>query len=306
MLASVAICTLNRAGSLRRTLESLSAMRVPDALEWEVLVVNNGCADRTDEIIDSFAPRLPIRRELEMRRGLSRARNRVIECARGDYIMWTDDDVAVEPGWLAAYLAAIRRWPSAAVFGGPIVPRLEEPSVQWVAACQDLLRSPYAFCDFGVLPVQLSMTEGRIPFGANFVVRAAEQRRFRYDPELGMAPGQERLGEETAVIGQILGSGATGYWIPNARLDHWIDHRRQTAAYIIRYFAAQGETRELFRKSVPAGPLWLGVPRRVLRRFLKDWIRYRFHRLFSPARVWITHLQNYGRSKGAFRYWWKR
>jgi hypothetical protein len=32
MLVTVAICTLNRAGSLRRTLDSLVAMHVPDDL----------------------------------------------------------------------------------------------------------------------------------------------------------------------------------------------------------------------------------------------------------------------------------
>jgi glycosyltransferase involved in cell wall biosynthesis len=42
MMITVAICTLNRAESLRRTLESLAAMRVPNGLGWEVVVVNNG------------------------------------------------------------------------------------------------------------------------------------------------------------------------------------------------------------------------------------------------------------------------
>ena len=169
-----------------------------------------------------------------------------------------------------------------------------------------MLLWPYGVCDFGSVPVHLSRGEGRIPFGANFVVRAAEQSTFRYDAKLGLAPGQQRLGEETAVICRILAAGGVGYWVPEARVEHCIGHRQQTPAHIARYFAAYGETMELSRKSDLPGPLMFGVPRWLWRQVAADWIRYRFHRLSSPAGVWMKHLQKYGRSKGAFRYWWSR
>jgi glycosyltransferase involved in cell wall biosynthesis len=306
MFVSIAICTLNRAESLRRTLDSLLAMHVPDDLAWEIVVINNGCSDHTDEVIASFAGRLPIRREVESHRGLSRARNRAIESARGEYILWTDDDVVVDPEWLAAYAAAFRRWPTAAIFGGPIVPKFETPIVEWVGPCKDLLRSPYAARDLGPAPILLSKKEGRIPFGANFAIRAAEQSRFRYDINLGLAPGRERLSEDTVVVERILAAGGIGYWVPDARVDHWIGHGRQTTGYVIRYFAALGETSEILRTSALVGPRWLGVPRWMWRQVVEHWIRYRVHRLFSPPPVWMMHLQNYGRAKGRVRYWWNR
>src|ERR1700676_2670539 len=71
---TVATCTLNRAESLRRTLTSLAGMTVPNDLIWEVVVVNNNCTDDTDTVIATFADRLPIRREIELRRGLAYAR----------------------------------------------------------------------------------------------------------------------------------------------------------------------------------------------------------------------------------------
>src|SRR5436305_13472240 len=93
MFVTIAICTFNRAASLRRTLDSLAAMRVPADLGWEVVVVNNSCTDTTDAVIDSFVGRLPIRREFEKSAGQSHARNRAIDVAIGEYIIWTDDDV---------------------------------------------------------------------------------------------------------------------------------------------------------------------------------------------------------------------
>src|ERR1700687_4230171 len=83
MLITVAICTLDRAESLRRTLDSLAAMGVPKDLDWEVVVVNNNCADHTDAVIEAFTDRLPLRREFEAQRGLSRARNHAVEAAGG-------------------------------------------------------------------------------------------------------------------------------------------------------------------------------------------------------------------------------
>jgi glycosyltransferase involved in cell wall biosynthesis len=302
MLVTVAICTLNRAESLRRTLESLAAMPVPDDLDWEVVVVNNNCTDHTDAVIEEFAERLPLRREFEPQRGLSRARNRAVDTAKGDYIVWTDDDVVVDPGWLAAYAEAFRRWSEAAVFGGRIIPRYETPVVKWVAESEALLVGPYAIRDFGDEPLPLSVAEGRDPYGANFALRAVEQRAFRYNPELGLGPVRRRLGDETDVIKRILQTGAVGYWVPDARVEHCISHDRQTVSYIARYFAGLGET-GAFLEGKPAAPLWFGVPRWVWRRVVEGWLRYRFHRLVSPAPVWVRHLQDYAVAWGTIRYW---
>ena len=306
MFVSIAICTLNRAESLRRNLDSLVAMRVPQDLQWEVVVVNNGCTDHTDEVIASYAARLPIRGEYEPQRGISRARNRAVDAAKGEYIVWTDDDTVVDPDWLAAYAEAFRRWPKSAVFGGPIIPRYESPVAEWLQACEHLLRDVYAVRDFGNAPIRISRKEGPAPFGANFAVRAAEQRSVRYDPGFGMAPGRYRLGEETAVIIGIFATGASGYWIPDARVEHCIARQRQTTAYIARYFAAQGETVALLQRRRETGPRLLGVPRWMWRRVAENWVSYRIHRLISPAPVWMVHLRDYGFAKGQFRYWWNR
>jgi glycosyltransferase involved in cell wall biosynthesis len=42
MFVNVGICTFDRAESLGRTLDSLVAMRVPNDLAWEIVIVNRG------------------------------------------------------------------------------------------------------------------------------------------------------------------------------------------------------------------------------------------------------------------------
>src|SRR5690348_7802361 len=106
MDVTIAICTRNRAASLRRMLTSLANMDVPGGTEWETVVVDNGSNDDTPNIIRSFVGSLPIRHDLEPSPGVSYARNRAAALARGTYIVWTDDDVIVDRHWLSAYVAA--------------------------------------------------------------------------------------------------------------------------------------------------------------------------------------------------------
>src|SRR3954447_7341754 len=94
---SVAVCTWNRCESLRRTLEVMTGLKVPDGVDWELLVVNNNSTDATDTVVRSFTARLPVQLLHERIAGLSYARNRAIQAATGDVMLWTDDDVLVEP-----------------------------------------------------------------------------------------------------------------------------------------------------------------------------------------------------------------
>jgi glucosyl-dolichyl phosphate glucuronosyltransferase len=302
MLITAAICTLNRAESLRRTLKSLATMQIPDGLDWELVIVNNNCNDHTDDVIKSFAERLPIRREFQAEHGLSRARNCAVDVAKGDYIIWTDDDVLVSPGWLAAYAEAFRRWPEAAVFGGPVTARYDPPVPKWIVECGAQLTGPYATRAFGDEEQPLSIAAGRLPFGPSYALRAVEQRAFRYDPNLGPLPGRYRPHDETDVIERILRSGATGYTVPKAHIAHCIGRDRQTVGYIARWFAALGETDALRFPEGPRVPRWFGAPRWLWRQLFAEWVRYQVHRLISPAPVWMRHLRNYSSALGAIRY----
>ena len=305
MIVTMAICTFNRAEALRLTLNSLVEMQVPSDLPWELLIVNNNSTDHTDDVIREYVGRLPLRREFECRPGKSNALNRAIDVAKGDYIVWIDDDVLVDAGLLTAYAEAFRRWPEAAVFGGRIKPRYETPVKKWVIESEAVLGGPYAIRDFGdhVWPLSAD-DEDHFPYGANWAVRAIEQRAFRYDPELGPIPKRIRNQEETDLIHRLLGSGATGYWIPEALVEHCIGRERQTVRYVAAYYESWGETLA-FRNSAAAAsaPFWLGIPRRIWPRLIGWWVLYRFCRFVSPAPVWVKYLEAYSWNKGIFRYW---
>jgi len=298
---SIVICTRNRAASLARTLESLARLIIPTDLVCELVVIDNGSTDATQGVIAGFRDRLRIRSEHERVAGLAQARNRGVEVATGDYIIWTDDDVVVDPAWLDAYVTAFRQWPDAAVFGGKIIPRLEAPTPAWFAAAQSELGSLLAHRDFGDDPLPLAIGEGILPFGANYAVRAAEQRRFRYDTALGVAPGRMRLGEETAVIEAILTNGGAGYWTPCAKVFHCISCDRQSVSYIQRYFAAQGET-HAYLGEMKGAVKFAGAPRWLWRQLVVSYLHYRIARVWSEPAIWCRALRRHAFFWGAFRF----
>jgi glycosyltransferase involved in cell wall biosynthesis len=305
MLVTIGICTFNRAESLRRTLDSLVAMRVPNDLAWEVVVVNNNSMDYTDDLIDEYIGRLPVRYEFEPRPGKSIALNRAIDVAKGDYIIWIDDDVVVDARWLTAYIEAFRRWPEAAVFGGRIKPRYEAPVKRWITESEAVSGGAYGNRDFGDQVFPLSAEdEDHYPLGANWAIRATEQRAFRYDPELGPVANRYRTHEEYDVMKRVLGSGAIGYWIPEAMVEHCIGQDKQTVRYFATYYENWGET-WAFLNAAPtaAAPFLFGIPRRIWPRLLVWWVLYRFCRFVFPAPLWANYLKHYSMNKGAFRYW---
>jgi glycosyltransferase involved in cell wall biosynthesis len=250
---SVVICTRNRAGPLGVLLESMTRLDIPAGLRWELLIVDNGSTDGTAAVVESFAARLPVRCVREDKAGLSNARNRGVAEALGRYICWTDDDVAIDGGWLAAYAAAFAMHPEAAVFGGRIYPKLDAPTPRWFARLLDRwpLNGIVAARDFGDEPVQLDFSCDLVPWGANFAVQTAEQRQHPFDPQLGVSPNQRRSGEETQSMFEILSSGAVGWWVPDSKVFHLYPTRRQTRTYFYEHFVSIGEAQAYLDRNYP-------------------------------------------------------
>ena len=164
--------------------------------------------------------------------------------ALGRYLCWTDDDTLLDPDWLAAYAAAFRRHPGAALFAGRILPELEPPADPLFA--RFLLQWPVNYAvahrDMGDEESPISVEGGRLPWGANLAARAEEQRLHPYDEQLGLSPRHRRTGEETDMAYRILKAGGTGWWVPGARVRHIIPPERQTLAHLAAHYDQAGRT----------------------------------------------------------------
>ncbi|HEV3157130.1 MAG TPA: glycosyltransferase family A protein [Candidatus Baltobacteraceae bacterium] len=128
MMFSVIIATRNRASMLGRALDSLGAQR--GAPRFELLVIDNGSSDRTPEVVADHAHVASegVLRIFVPEPNRAAARNVGIVRARGEIVLFIDDDVDLPPGFLAAHARAHAGSATKLAVSGPIinVPSYEE------------------------------------------------------------------------------------------------------------------------------------------------------------------------------------
>ena len=118
--ASIVIPTRGRPGYLDVALASVTEQAT--AAGAETLVVLDGPDAVGEAVAERHGARVVA---LPAPAGLNAARNAGVRAAQSDLIVFLDDDVRVDPGWLRALLDGARHAPGHAVLGGPIRAELE-------------------------------------------------------------------------------------------------------------------------------------------------------------------------------------
>ncbi|BAU48069.1 glycosyl transferase [Sulfurifustis variabilis] len=106
VLVSVVIPTFNRAGLLPRVIRSVQAQTHP---RLEIIVVDDGSTDNTQEIVDAIGDRRVRYVRHETNKGPSAARNTGIRAALGGFIAFLDSDVEWEPETVARQMGVLDR-----------------------------------------------------------------------------------------------------------------------------------------------------------------------------------------------------
>jgi glycosyltransferase involved in cell wall biosynthesis len=118
VLASVVISTYNRADALEPTLKALADQDV-DASEYEVLVVDDGSTDATQDVLQSLEMPYRLRLfRLEQNSGVSAGRNVGLRNAEGRWIIMLSDDLIVPANFISTHAATLERFPGTWVVGG--------------------------------------------------------------------------------------------------------------------------------------------------------------------------------------------
>jgi glycosyltransferase involved in cell wall biosynthesis len=255
--ASVIFSSYNGAGRLPRTLDSLVAQSLPVA-DWELVAVDNASTDGTRALLESYAGRLPIRVLSQPVPGKSGALNLAIESARGELLVFTDDDVAAEPDWLSALVACAEAEPDYGVFGGAILPDWERPPdglrfMEWIPK-----GSTYAIVEEPGGPCAAD----RI-WGPNTAIRRGligESIRFRED--IGPLPGGRfAMGEDIDIVLQLARRGARAYRCAEAVVHHLVPATSMSEQWVQARAERLGYGMPAVHPDmVPEGPRLGGVP----------------------------------------------
>lgn len=94
---SIVICAYNEEKFIKDCI--LSVIEQKTSFLFEIIVVNNNCTDETETIVRSIDDVVLVD---EMQKGLACARQKGLETAKGDIIVYIDADVRLTPGWLQA------------------------------------------------------------------------------------------------------------------------------------------------------------------------------------------------------------
>jgi glycosyltransferase involved in cell wall biosynthesis len=103
---SVIVPTHNRALFLPRM---IAAWLAQDA-DFELTIVNDGSSDETQAVLDGVSD-ARVRVVHQVNAGPAVARNRGFDLAGGDAVLFCDDDIVPEPGFVRAHLDALARFP---------------------------------------------------------------------------------------------------------------------------------------------------------------------------------------------------
>ena len=195
---TIIIATSSRPDYLTETLLSLSRVEIPAAMEVNLLLVENGVQSGAQRLLDTF-PRGRLSKVMyafEPVRGKSHALNRALALARGDILLFTDDDVRFPPQWIEKMCGLIINGQADAVAGGVVLAGhllrswMNRTHRAWLASTADYLDSeePSELC------------------GANMAIkRTVFDRIGGFDPELG--PGVTGGGEESLLSWQVKRAG---------------------------------------------------------------------------------------------------
>jgi len=104
MRASVVIPTYNRLEDLCRVVAAVRAEARRSGAGLEIVVVDDGSSDGTWEWLSARAAESALKVLRQKNSGPAIARNRGVETATGEIVLFLGDDTVPQPGWLAAHL----------------------------------------------------------------------------------------------------------------------------------------------------------------------------------------------------------
>lgn len=157
MQASVIIPTYNRKQALSVLLQSLSRQTFL-ATQFEVIVVDDGSSDETPSLSSLDFP-FSLRYYRQENQGEVVARNSGAKIARGEILLFLDDDIRVESTYVADIVAEHQGYPRSIVLG-TLYPHVDSPETpfQQIVAQAEAKRMvsgnvPFSECFSGVLSV---------------------------------------------------------------------------------------------------------------------------------------------------------
>ena len=226
------ICTRDKAHFLDKCIKSLLRQSL-DPTKYEILVVDNGSADATENILGKYDQESILRTVYEPVVGLSRARNTGWRNAKGQYVGYIDDDAVAEVRWLESALWCFENFsPMPDWVGGPI-------DLEWEIACPDWINEelsiPLGKVYWGDKPCRITKDQ-RLGGGNSFFPKTRLEELGGFEERLGRKHGSLLSGEETQLQKRIEAGGGFLYYHPGVCIRHFVSAKRTKPSWFYRRY----------------------------------------------------------------------
>lgn len=240
MKISVVVCTYNRAALLSQAITSLENISYPIE-SFEIIIVDNNSTDSTKSIVQKHKGESScnIRYIFENCQGLSFARNKGIMSAKGEIVVFVDDDIEPAPDWLNEIISGFDS-PEIVAVGGPIRPLWPREKPDWLL---DSMLEPLTISEFPKAALLGEFIYPDIPFGANMAFRREIFEKIGlFATELGRKGNSLLSNEDVELFHRIQRLGLKVRFSPNAVIYHKIDPNRLTRRWFYRRYYWQGRS----------------------------------------------------------------
>jgi len=212
---SVILPTYNRSDYLIGALRTLVAQDYPPG-SFEVIVVDNASTDDTRDRLNRFTQEVSgtinVRYAREERRGLVFVRHTGAAHARGEILIFCDDDAVFDKNWISAVVEVYQRFPEVGAVGTKIAIQWNREPEAWVRRYEDILGK----LDYGNDTV---VKRGLFINGGSFSVKKSVLYRVN-----GFNPGQRGayiVGDsETGLCRKLANEAILVGWTPAATMWH--------------------------------------------------------------------------------------
>lgn len=255
---TVVVPTSGRTASLRRTLDALAAQDGV-AVPWELVVVDNRAVPGAElgPLVAGFP--VPTTVVVERRPGAAHARNAGLAAA-ADVVVFVDDDVAPEPGCVAALVAPVLAG-EAQLTGGRVDLDPAVPRPGWLGTGMEGFLSAHDRGD-----CEVTVEEPDYVLTAAAACDAAFLRALGgFDPALGPRPGVQLTDDDVDLCRRVRAAGGRVVYVPDAVAVHALPADRLRLGYLLRRAYAQGRSDWLLDRDALTGEPRRGAGRAVTR-----------------------------------------
>lgn len=242
---SIGICTYNRSDILQKTLDSIVEFVSPEKIE--IIIVNNKSTDNTENVVNEFIEKsnnYDITYLVELNQGLSFARNKILDNAKYENILFLDDDAVLISDIISEYDKAINEFPNCYIFGGKVVSQVNVKKPEWFKKEFYML---YSILDEGNEIKQFPPKLG--PIGANLLVKKNKIGNNRFRVDLGRIGNILLSGEETDFLIKIGFNSSNSCYVGSAVVSHYFPVSRYSKTWALERFKQNGISNRKLKES---------------------------------------------------------